>query len=38
VTDDTGMTLRAWPRGLRVLAMPEDYLRRKPHPEADETE
>jgi hypothetical protein len=36
VTDDTGMTLRAWPRGLRVVAMPEEYLRRKQQQEADE--
>jgi PIN domain len=30
VTDDTGMTLRAISAGLRVVAMPEEYLRRRP--------
>src|ERR1700728_2557710 len=34
VTDDTGMTLRATAQGLRVIAMPETYLRRKPEPES----
>lgn len=33
VSDDTGMTLRATAQGIRVIAMPEVYLRRKPKPE-----
>lgn len=36
VTDDTGITLRAWPWRLRVVAMPEAYLRRKPELGADD--
>lgn len=30
VSDDTGVTLRAISAGLRVVAMPEEYLRRRP--------
>lgn len=33
VTDDTGMTLRAGAAGVRVVPMPEQYLRRRPQPE-----
>jgi rRNA-processing protein FCF1 len=33
VTDDTGLTLRAMNHGIRVISMPEDYLRHKPNPE-----
>ncbi len=36
VSDDTGITLRATAEGIRVVAMPEVYLRRKPKPENDE--
>ncbi len=36
VTDDTGMTLRATAQGLRVIAMPEAYLRRKPQTENED--
>ena len=36
VTDDTGMILRADAQGLRVVAMPEDYLRRKPKPKSED--
>jgi hypothetical protein len=37
VTDDTGMTLRAQASGLRVVAMSEDYLRRKPKSEMEDS-
>jgi hypothetical protein len=33
VTDGAGMTLRGSAQGLRVVAMPEQYLRRKPKPD-----
>jgi rRNA maturation endonuclease Nob1 len=33
VTDDAGMDLRAASVGIRVVAMPEQYLRRRPGPE-----
>lgn len=36
-TDDTGMTLRAQASGLRVVAMSEDYLRRKPKSEMEDS-
>jgi len=36
VTDDAGMTLRGTAQGLRIVAMPEQYLRRKPQPQTDE--
>jgi len=35
VTDDTGLTLRAQAMGIWVASMPEDYLRRKPKPDAE---
>jgi len=33
VTNDTGMALRAGSAGVRVVPMPEQYLRRRPQPE-----
>ncbi len=34
ITDDTGLSLRAMNQGIRVIAMPETYLRIKPTPES----
>jgi hypothetical protein len=35
VTGDTGMHIRAVAMGLRVIKMPDKYLRRKPEPDAE---
>jgi hypothetical protein len=37
VTNDTGMTMRAHAQKLKVVSMPEEYLRQKPRSEVEES-